>query len=90
MNLSASQFANAKKAATDLLEALGLNAYRFEVAPEADHWLVRLECAVDQGWMSTQLSVEGDLLERSITDPVVRERLLQTWREHLDTCQKEN
>ena len=89
MNLTASQLVTAKEAAGDLLEALGLDAYRFEVVPEDDHWRVRLECAVEEGWMSTHISVEGDLLQQSCTNPAVRERLLHAWRETLDTCRKQ-
>lgn len=89
MNLTVSQLATAKQAAGDLLEALGLAAYRFEVVPQDGDWLVRLECSVDEGWMSTRLSVAGDLLQQSCTDPAVREQLLDAWRESLLTCRKE-
>lgn len=88
MTLSVAEFATAKQAANDLLDALGLTAYQFEVGPDSDQWVVHVECAIDEGWMSTHFGVEAGLLQQSSKDPEVRERLLVSWRKQLQACQK--
>lgn len=90
MTLSVTQLATAKQATNEILEELGLRAYRFEVEPEDGYWLIHVECAVAEGWMSTHFSEDDALLQQSPNDPAVRDRLLKSWRAQLGPCIKES
>ena len=81
MNLTAKNLAEAKETVGDLLEQLGLTAYLFEVEPYADQWKVRVECALDSGWQSSQLTVDDNMLRACRTDRFARDHLLEEWRE---------
>jgi hypothetical protein len=57
MSVSLQELSRAKDAAGALLDQLGLEAYLFEVEPRDGDWLVRIECAIDEGWQTTSLAV---------------------------------
>lgn len=85
--VSTFELAEAREAAAELLETLGLAAYLFEVEPRAGgEWELRVDCAVDGGWQSTTLSVEKAGLLASRTDATRREALLAAWRTRLSAC----
>ncbi|MDT8452565.1 MAG: hypothetical protein RQ936_07475 [Gammaproteobacteria bacterium] len=88
MNVSTAQLASAREVANELFEILGLRAYLFEVEPQDGEWLIQVECAVDEGWMSTNLYVDSDLLIQSKDKQAVRDQLLQKWGEQLTSCQR--
>lgn len=88
MNVSTAQLASAREITNELFEILGLRAYLFEVEPQDNGWLIQVECAVDEGWMSTNLYVEHNLLIQSKDKQAVRDQLLQQWGEQLTSCQR--
>lgn len=85
MDLSASNLAEARETVGELLEQLGLTAYLFEVEPRADHWEVRVECALDSAWQSSVFTVEDSALRASRTDRLVRDQILGELHKRLTT-----
>lgn len=86
MPLSTFELAQAKEAADILLERLGLSAYLFEIEPRADHWTLRIDCAVSDGWQSLVLPVDKASLLASREEGPARARLLAEWQAHLAVC----
>jgi hypothetical protein len=77
---------SAKRAASRLLDELGLEGYLFEIEPRADdegRWDVRLQW-VRGGpsgiWTETSLAIDGASLLASEADRALRARLLGVWR----------
>ena len=83
MDLTAKNLAEAKETVGGLLEQLGLTAYLFEVEPYEDQWKVRVECALDSGWQSSQLMVDDNMLRVCRIDRTARDHLLDEWRDRL-------
>ena len=81
--MTAKELIEAKETVDGLLEQLGLTAYLFEVEPHADHWQVRVECALDSGWQSSLLNVNDEALRACRTNRLIRDRLLNEWHRHL-------
>ncbi|HKL77227.1 MAG TPA: hypothetical protein VJ985_02510 [Gammaproteobacteria bacterium] len=89
MALSGKELDRARAVAESLLEALGIEAYLFEVEPEAGaDWVVRVECAVTEGWQTHRLTVPGERLLAGLDDADVREALGNEWREVLAECRR--
>ncbi len=88
MNVSTAQLAAAREVANELFDILGLRAYLFEVEPQDGEWLIQVECPVDEGWMTTNLYVDHDLLIQSKDKQAVRDQLLQQWGEQLILCHR--
>ncbi len=86
MDISSIELIEAKEAANDLLERLGLEAYLFEIEPGNEFWELRVDCAIAQGWQSTVLSVDKSLLLASRKETAARDRLLNEWRKRLAAC----
>jgi hypothetical protein len=88
MPLSTVELAEAKEAATALLDDLGLTAYLFEVEPRAERWEVRVECALDSGWQTVDFDVASERLLACRRNAAVHAALLDEWRERLAACKK--
>jgi hypothetical protein len=89
-DISTVELIEAKEAANDLLEQLGLDAYLFEIEPRDERWELRIDCAIEQGWQSARLPVDKSLLLASHKESGARERLLSEWRTRLAACTKCN
>lgn len=83
MDLTTKNLAEAKETVGGLLEQLGLTAYLFEVELYADQWKVRVECVLNSGWQSSQLTVDDNMLRACRTDRFARDHLLDEWRGRL-------
>lgn len=88
MAFSGSELAGARKAASTVLDELGLDAYLFSVEPREGNWELTLECAVEQGWQTLTLSVDIHELLASHTDAGVRSRLTESWGAKLAGCRR--
>lgn len=89
MTPSTLELAKARDAARNLLEALKLDAYLFEVEPgEGDNWRLTLECAAGDGWQRSSWRIDVQELLRSIDDQVVCSRLLRDWSTHVAACRQ--
>lgn len=86
MNISTRELIEAKEAAADVLERLGLEAYVFEVEPRAGLWEVRVDCGHGGGWQSVTLAVDVGRLLASRENAAVRARLLDEWSGPLAAC----
>jgi hypothetical protein len=84
MRLSSKKLINAKEATRNLLEAMGLDAYLYEVEPRENPWLVRVDCAVEGGWQSISIDVEVEDLIKSRKDKELFGQLLEQWGKHFD------
>ena len=90
MSISTQELAQARELVGQLLEALGLDAYLFEVEPGESRWDVRVECAVQGGWTTCELQVEKRQLLDGVGDAAVRQALLDDWRRALSDCLRES
>jgi hypothetical protein len=88
MAVSGEELRRAQEAAEDLLEEMGLAAYLYEVEPGEDAWLVRVECAVSEGWQAAELPVAKDQLLAAPGDARVREGILEDWGGELADCRR--
>ncbi len=88
MTLSVTQLTQARQAVAQLLEALGLDAYLFEVEPRDGDWEVKVECAVPDGWESVSLTMAAEDLLRAGEDPSARRALLQRCEKTLAACKR--
>jgi len=89
--ISTHDLARAKDAVARLLEQLDLSAYLYDVEPADDGpWQVRIDCAAGEAWQSLSLSVDADLLLRSVADAGVGARILEEWRRSLAGCSVPN
>lgn len=86
MPLSARELIDAKEATGELLEALGLEAYIFEVEPAEGPWEVHIECAQGGGWQTVSIPVERERLLASQTSDNDRDALLREWSKRLSQC----
>lgn len=83
------ELARAKEAVSALLEHLGLAAYLFEIEWRDEQWLLRVDCAIREGWQSLSFPVDKGLLVRSANDATARQQLLTAWRGQLQACMTE-
>lgn len=86
MPLSSADLIQAREAAAELLEELGLDAYLFEIEPRDGQWELRVECAIEEGWENVVLPVPKALLLAGRDDVDARQQLLTDWRERLAAC----
>lgn len=86
MRLSTMELSEASRAAHQLLDQLGLDAYLFEVEPLEGQWEVRVECAVDGGWQALHFPIDKDELVASLHDAGKRDQLIEDWRRRLSAC----
>ena len=78
------ELAQAKDAASVLLDELGLSAYVFEVEPRNGPWQVRIDYAAGGVWQSLTLPVDAAELNAVFTDNAARRMLIERWREALN------
>lgn len=83
-----SNIARARLAVDVLLREAELDAYLFGVEPREDRWNVRLECATDEGWKVTQLTVDQHVLLDCVDDVALRRRILDAWAPRLSRCKR--
>lgn len=86
MQVTTAELVLARQAASALLDALGLDAYLFEVEPQDGPWEMRIECPVREGWQALQFAVDKDRLLASQTDDRARDELMAEWRQRLASC----
>lgn len=88
MNLTTSDLARGREIVGRLLDALGIEAYLYELEPGDGVWELRVECAVPEGWKRCAWNVSAAEVLASHEDPFLRERLLQVWSEQLAACKR--
>ncbi len=90
MPLSIVELAQVRDTAADLLEELGLDAYLFQVEPEADHWRLKVDCAMnmEDAWESISLTIPKQLLLNSRQDEAARSAILSEWSSSLLSCKR--
>jgi len=88
MRVSADELRRAREATEALLEEMGLAAYLYEVGASETGWMVRVECAVANGWQVVEIPVTKEDLLGAPRDARVRARLLQEWSDELGPCRR--
>lgn len=78
------ELAQAKDAASVLLDELGLSAYVFEVEPRNGPWQVRIDYEAGGVWQSQTLPIDAAELIGAFTDNATRRTLVERWREALN------
>lgn len=87
MPRSITELARAREATAELLDALGLEAYLFEVESGDGEWQVKIDCALDgEEWQSITLPAPKEMLLTSAREAAVRERILDDWKRRLAAC----
>lgn len=86
MGISTTEMAAARETLNELLDQLGLPAYRFEVHPEEDGWQLTIECEGASGWLHVLLQLPREQLDMPPNDPEARQRLLTLLDEALRDC----
>lgn len=76
----------AKEAAQGLLDEMGIDAYLFDVEPRNGPWLLKVDCAIENGWQSTAVPFDKDDLLASQREAEIRSKLLESWRSKLAAC----
>ena len=88
MSVSLLQLAQARELLTELLDELGLAAYRFEVEPHETAWRILVECEVDGGWRSVSLDAPLESLAGSQNGHALRRTLLARLADSLSECRR--
>jgi len=77
----------AREAAAELLEALPLTSYLYELAPRSSgRWSLRLAYEIQGDWRVACIDVAPEDLIAAVKDAAVRQRLLAAWRRRLAPC----
>jgi len=88
MQITTNQLAQARDTLETLLEEIGLANYLFDVEPREGQWGVNIECAIDDGWESFQLTVSEEYIVRGKDDAILHQFLLGEWSDALKACKK--
>jgi hypothetical protein len=88
MNISTTDLARGRVIAGRLLDALGIEAYLYELEPGDTVCELRVECAVADGWKRCAWPVSTQELLASNDDASLRERLLKSWADRLNGCKR--
>ncbi len=88
MRVSAEELRRAREATEGLLEEMGLAAYLYEVGQGETGWIIRVECAVANGWQVVEIPATKEDLLKAPSDARVRARLLQEWSDELGSCRR--
>lgn len=86
MPLSTIELAAARDTIGTILKEFSLDGYVFDVEPADTEILVKLECAVEEGWESKQLLIDRGLFQRSREDPGARQSVRDQLRQALAAC----
>jgi hypothetical protein len=87
MQISTTELAQARDTLNQLLDELGLPVYRFEVEPDAESWLLIIECEAAEGWLRTRLETSRDTLRKvAAGDPQARQALSERLDALLSDC----
>jgi hypothetical protein len=70
MTVTSAELASARELIASLLEAMGLDAYLFEVEPKEEHWELKIECAneEDDSWTATSMQIANHLISAAASD----------------------
>lgn len=90
MDLSVEELAQMRMTVAALLDELQLEAYLFDIEPNPSQWLIKVECATDNGWGTFQLTADSDYLLHGKDDAVAHAVLLDNWRDTLVVCKIKN
>lgn len=63
MPANSSEMIKAREVIASILEQLVIDAYLFEIEPKDGKWQLKVECAVDDGWSSFTLDIDGPIPE---------------------------
>ena len=88
MEITLDQMAQARETLSTLLEEIGLANYTFDIEPKEGQWQVNVECAIDEGWESFQLTASAEYLSRGKDDAILHQFLLDEWGGALMACKK--
>ncbi len=86
MGISTTELAAARETLNELLDQLGLPAYRFEVHPNEDGWQLTIECERAADWQHVLLQLPREQFDMPPYDPETRQRLLTFLDEALRDC----
>lgn len=88
MPMTSSDLIQARLLIDDILNALEIDAYLFEIEPRDGHWELKVECAVDEGWGSYRVALNETELHAGFSDEEVRNKLKEQCWQSLSGCRK--
>jgi hypothetical protein len=86
MEFSVDELAQMRLTVTALLDELQLEAYLFDIEPNPEQWLIKVECATENGWGTFRLTADMAYLLHGQDDAVAHAVLLDNWRDSLAAC----
>ena len=88
MTTLAQDIHDGRQAVERLLDAIGVRGYTYTIEAKEGGWVVRVECATEDGWKEATLPVEPYTLCASLGDPAVQEKLRTEWAPHFMACMR--
>lgn len=86
MKISTSELALARETLNGLLDELGIPAYRFDIEPREESWLVTIECQSTKEWHTVTLDLPRAALHLPSRNPDRRRELMKRLDEVLSNC----
>lgn len=88
MSVSLIHLARARELVMELLDELGLAAYRFEAEPREGAWRIVVECEVEGAWQTVNLTLPREFLERAQDEQGLRRSLRTELANSLAECRR--
>lgn len=85
MTASSADLIEARQLIEGMLDQLGVEAYLFEIEPNAGQWELKVECAIDEGWGRFSLSLDEPLPQTESE----QQELIARCHEALAVCKRE-
>jgi len=86
MTISTTELAAARETLREVLDALRLPAFGFQVHPGPEGWQLAIECETAQGWHRITLDLPHPQLNEAADDTETRRRLLIRLDQALCDC----
>lgn len=86
MATTSSDFIQARLLIDRILEELEIDAYLFEIEPQDGQWELKVECAVDEGWGTYRIALDGQQLHAGFNGESARKALQEQCRQSLGAC----
>jgi hypothetical protein len=88
MAMTSSDLIQARLLISDILDALEIDAYLFEIEPRDGQWELKVECAVEEGWGSYRVALDEAELHAGFSGEAARKELQEQCRKSLSACRK--
>jgi hypothetical protein len=88
MTINSNDLIQARMLIGGILDELHIDAYLFEIEPREDHWELKVECAINEGWGSYRVALQEEQLQAGFNGADARRQLQEQCRLCFDECMK--